>query len=454
MVQVDNFKWQELIEYTGIVNRKMVSLTDHGNRVIEGRSKGIKSVRDSRKWLLESISATELEPLVKSKLSLWGGGLTSDLIKFVASKLEDVLTSCPVNGLNSATILDLSKNVRETLDVDSKNDLAKQKNAISLGLDYFRFANSAVDMFVSDSLIKKVKSEGGDKIGEGSQFDLSSKVPSDTLTKYKQIEMLAYLLGYAGAMLIFYGSPVCAYIQKKWCIICFRRAIPSSKYCSVHDSLNKNKREFRLGQKVRIAMIKDIPSLKNWHMHKQQIKQCDRWDEDSNHWCDAEAESDNWKESLITRIKNNKDKDSKNSILSRKLSFSKSDDKSDDQPKPVDWEREIRSKSDWGEIASYIRLRFGNNSERSIRIESIFSWLSMAEDWYKVEFIFRPPDSSSIKKVAKGSYLPMDKLIFDLCVQEPGINKEQIGERLKKTPQAISQYTKRYPELEAFFKPR
>ena len=248
----------------------------------------------------------------------------------------------------------------------------------------------------------------------------------------------------------------------KWFLFCFRRASPDGKFCSVHDTLNDSKREFRLGQKVRTAMIKDEkPRMQNWHRLKQQIKQYDRWDDDrwdddrwdddaggkkSNHRCDAEAESANWKESLINRIKNSRD-----NILNRNLSYCRLYDEPLAPPKPVDWEKEILSKSNWGEIVTYILSRFGNQSERSIRIESIFSWLSMAEDWFEFEFIFRTPDSLSINKVAKGSSLPRYKLIYDLCVQEPGITKQEIARRLNESPQTIGQYTKRYPELEAFF---
>lgn len=398
----------------------MITLSRQADKVFEGRSKGVVSERESKKWLYESCGDTEFKRLVRRGIREWRNHLWK-LPEFVVSCFNDFSTAFFDGELELFEIIQLTNEVGKILNAQKSfngTQREAQKKVADLGLLYFDLAIKIISVFEQDmhrKLSKKMKST-----------DANSHVPAD-FSYYKQFEMMAYLLGYAGTRFVSYDNSTYSKKTNKWCQICFRRAPPGSNHCLLHDTTNEFKTNHRFGKKVYVAMVEHNPSLVvEWKQHRRSIREKEGWVRELNDSFDL-PDMD-WKTALITWI-------NRSPSLAKRLSV-----------------EVIQSIEYWIDAVKYLRAQFQNQLERSYHLHAVWSWLHMAENWSEIEDMFISQDYVK-RRVSKSpvSSIPTEIQIARQCENEPGISKTEIARRLEMSPQNVGQLIKCNKELQKYF---
>ena len=408
-------------ENTFSIMRNMMFLIVQAGRVFEGRSDGVRAERTSKKWLLNSVLNTEFEPLINPRLKRWRYSVW-ECPEFVIEQLESTWTEFPNEEMDYCNLISLTKDVRNILKHSSDYLSEDEKRKVTgLGMAYFNFSNSFVSWFERD-LFQQLVNE--------CQQGVDCNLPQKIYSRYKQVTILAYLLGYAGACFVNFGVPEHNVKQKEWCLFCFRRAMIRSKYCAVHDTTNENKAQFRAGKKLYTTMSKLYPSeIELWTKHRKKIIEIEGRSNEINDSFTTTATPYHWRESLIQWV-------NKSPVLATHLSV-----------------KEIDSLSNWKDAVIFLRRKFNNLHERSFHFEAVRSWLYMAIDWFEVEDKFIVNSNSTVRRVSKSpaSSIPTEIQIAQLCENKSGIRKSEIARILKISPQAVGQMIRRTPSLHKYF---
>jgi hypothetical protein len=231
-------------------------------------------------------------------------------------------------------------------------------------------------------------------------------------------------LGYAGIRLV--ANAHFNVIANGWCGGCFRRTEANKKTCHLHKRINATKSNYQLADKVRNALIRKDGSLIS---HWDEVKECIVRNEvlERKYGEPLIKLPLNLKVLLIKRIKGSP-------VLSKKLDIEK-----------------IQSSENWVDAIKYLRDQLDNEYEDSMCIESVWSWLSMAEKWFGGENYLRSPAGKKVRSSKNDSTgLPTFRLIVDLCEKTPGITVQEIAKELNRTTQLINRNVKDH-KLEKYF---
>lgn len=419
MVKTNDLSLFHIFENTTSLMRNMMTLSDQARRVFEGRSNGVYAKRNSKRWLRKSALDTAFEPLINQGLKRWRDFIW-ECPEFIIDQLELVSKECLMGDSNFHELINSTKDVHKILknsSVSLNND--EKKIVIDLAKVYFEFAKKFVSWFERDLLIK-LSNEG--------YICRDFNVSETNFLRYKKIVFLAYLLGYAGICFVNLCVPVHSIKQKKWCLICFRRAMLRSKYCAVHDSANANKAQFRAGEKIYSVLVKQHPLIiKLWAKHRRQIIEIEGLSNEENDT--FSTVNYNWRKVLINWV-------NRNPVLAKRLSV-----------------KEIDSFNNWTDAVKFLRNKFSNQQERSFHIFVVRSWLEMALDWFEIEDKFISFSSGTVRRKSKSplSSIPTEIQIVHICENTPGIRKSEIAKILSVSQQSVGQMISRSTLLHKYF---
>lgn len=422
MSSMNERAWPAILERSYLLIRRMTSLSYVSDSVLEGKSDGLKAVEVSKKWLLSCASTEEYYPHLLGGLKEWKDYRLYKLPEFISNQL--LIISADILGYHDEIggLIEYSKNVCNILDLKKTfmiNEKADQKIIADLGIQYIEIAKNLMAWY-EFNLDSKFKSKE-------ELYNKKTLVPESDYARFKMLESLLYLVGYAGACLIAYKSKHYALRSKKWCGICFRRCKPGGRFCGKHGTKNECKRDHRFGEKVHQVMSEANPMIESdWNNLKRGILDREASEQDLND--NFGMPSHDWRALLVNRI-------SRSEALSSRLDV-----------------EVVKSVNNWMGAINYLREKLENMEEKSFHLEAVFSWLAMAENWFCAEDLFLSIDGNQLRSSrSRTSTVPTVNRIIKICERVPGITVSEISKNLELSKPTISRCIKNNEILHKYF---